>query len=58
MGEILLMDAQNAWTLLQRRLKQAVTPEDLLDLANVLEFMPLAMSQAAAYLNKIGRAHV
>lgn len=46
------MTSLHACSLLERKLSVQSKPEDILRLAEALEFMPLAIVQAAAYINK------
>ena len=46
------MDQENALTLLVRRLKEDADMDTATDLVKALEYMPLAISQAAAYIQR------
>jgi tetratricopeptide (TPR) repeat protein len=52
MMEILPMDAEHALELMQKKIGIQDPKEDIMHLATALDFMPLAMAQAAAYIHK------
>jgi len=48
------MTDQDAITLLKKKFDQPVDGDDLEELADILEYMPLAIVQAAAYIQQKG----
>jgi hypothetical protein len=48
--EVRRMDVDDALALLQRKLGFQPNKDDAINLLNILDFMPLAISQAAAYI--------
>ena len=49
------MEEEQAVALLEKKLVEHADRNDIKDLATVLEFMPLAITQAAAYIHRRGR---
>jgi hypothetical protein len=50
--EVPTMDSHEALKILQKKLSRDVDQDAAIDLARVLDFIPLAVSQAAAYINR------